>query len=265
MTLIEIKHPLFQASILEQGAQIIHFQPAGAQPFLWSADLSTYCDGKPFRGGIPVCWPWFGKVQVPAHGFARIIPWELIDRDDNVDGVVLHWKLCDNQQTRAIWDYSFELNLQMRLGLTCELSLQITAPVETTGALHTYLYTDDVANAVISGLGNCYLDALDAHKLVQNNTNKLEINQTVDRIYLDSKVQNNLVDGWRNLCITHHSYSDVVVWNPWDAGAVTIPDMLDEDYRKMICIETARISKPFEIQDTLGLTIEEMKHNKGVL
>lgn len=95
---IEIKHPLFNATILKQGAQLIHFQPVGLQPFFWSANLSTYCDGKPFRGGIPICWPWFGKAQTPAHGFARILPWELIDQENKDNGVVLHWRLCDNQE-----------------------------------------------------------------------------------------------------------------------------------------------------------------------
>lgn len=265
MLSIEISHPLFRASILTQGAQIIDFQPTDSQPFLWSADFSTYCDGKPFRGGIPICWPWFGKSKTPAHGFARIVPWELISRIDSDSGVDLHWKLCDNQQTRAIWDYPFELNLKMRLSSICEVSLQITAPIETTGALHTYLYTNDIANIVIDGLGNHYLDALDAHKLVQDNTNKLEINQTVDRIYLNLKAQNNLIDKERRLCLIHQNYSDVVVWNPWNDGAAAIFDMLNGDYRRMICIETARITKPFIRQDSLGLKIEEIKHNQGVL
>lgn len=265
MVSIEINHPLFNATIFKQGAQLIHFQPVGSEPFFWSANLSTYCDGKPFRGGIPMCWPWFGKVQTPAHGFARILPWELLSREDNSAGVTLHWRLCDNKQTLAIWDHPFELNLQMRLGSSCELLLDINAPVETTGALHTYLYTNDIVNIQIDGLGDHYLDALDAHKLVQNNTNKLEINQTVDRIYLNSKAQNNLIDKKRRLCLIHQNYSDVVVWNPWDNGAAAIPDMLNGDYRRMICIETARITKPFVTQDSLGLKIEEIKHNQGVL
>jgi len=87
--LVNIQHRDFNAIILKQGAQLIHFQPTGSNPLFWSAQLSTFEKGRAFRGGIPICWPWFGKSQFPSHGFARIMDWTLSKRIDTDDRIIL--------------------------------------------------------------------------------------------------------------------------------------------------------------------------------
>ncbi|MCX6072949.1 MAG: D-hexose-6-phosphate mutarotase [Campylobacterales bacterium] len=259
MKSLHINHPLCKATILEQGAQLIDFQPTGEAPLLWSAELSTYCEGKPFRGGIPICWPWFGKGQIPSHGFARIMPWELESRDECEDGVRLRWILRDSDATRAIWPHSFALTLDMHLSSKCTMTLQIDAPIETTGALHTYLFTDDVGIIQIEGLGDQYIDALDDGKIVKTDEKILIIKGNVDRIYTHSLGNNLLIGRDKILQVTHYNYSDIVVWNPWSEGVMRLSDMAENDYQKMICVETARILKPFGKRDTLGLVICKLK------
>ena len=170
-------------------------------------------------------------------------------------GVRLRWILRDSDTTRAIWPYSFTLTLDMFLSSKCIMTLQIDAPIETTGALHTYLFTDDVGIIQIEGLGDQYIDSLDDGNIVKTDEKILIIKGNVDRIYTHSLGDNLLIDTDRTIQVTHHNYSDVVIWNPWIDGAMQLSDMVADDYQKMICVETARISKPFGKRDTLGLVI----------
>ena len=257
MDRITIEHPDFSADIIKQGAQLIHFQPTGEAPFLWSAELSTYCEGKPFRGGIPICWPWFGKVQTPSHGFARILDWTLQARVDEKEYVALTFTLQETQNTLQIWPHRFNLKLDMLLeknGVTMKFSVQTTE--KTTGALHTYLWVEDSANISIEGLGECYFDALDAQ--IKHGCTEVKITQETDRIYTQPNEMTYVVDDHRRISIKHGSGSDVVLWNPWKK----MGDMKSNDFRKMVCIETARINTPFDELDTLDLKLEKMESGK---
>jgi glucose-6-phosphate 1-epimerase len=261
MPLISITHPLFHATILTQGAQLIEWTPTGSDPVLWSSDISHFTNGKPFRGGIPICWPWFGKSRTPAHGFARILPWELIAREDRDEEVHLTFRLTDTHFTHELWNHPFTLTLQMKLGTTCEITLDIDAPIETTGALHTYVYTADITHASITGLGDHYIDSLQNALVCTAPITPLCINLAIDRIYTAPQSHSILTDTNRTLTVHHLGHSDVVVWNPWSQGTATITDMDDNDYRQMICIETARITQPLLPKNSLSLTLTSLNTN----
>lgn len=252
---IRISHPLCTATILMQGAQLVSWCPKGEAEVLWSADNATYKQGKAFRGGIPICWPWFGKSKSPSHGFARIIPWELIHQKSHTEGVILKFTLSDTAKTRDIWPHHFKLILEMRLGSTCELNLQIDAPLKTTGALHTYLKTDNISQAFITGLGKHYLDTLQCVESCSAD-NDLIINKEVDRIYTLALSENKLINRDRTIHITHKNNSDVVVWNPWIKTSSQLEDMKQNDYKQMVCIETAKINTTFNNNDYLAVKIK---------
>jgi glucose-6-phosphate 1-epimerase len=253
--ILHIDHPLCTATILRQGGQLISYIPTGSSDILWSSDISHYKSGKAFRGGVPICWPWFGKAQTPAHGFARLMPWELIRRDDSDNGVHLEFRLTDTPQTREIWPHPFTLILQMHLGITCEIQLHIDAPIPTTGALHTYLSTSDIAHSHIEGLGNSYIDSLQENTMVTAEESMLQIHSEVDRIYTHPQDENILTTTEQTLRLIHQGHSDVVVWNPWIERSAEIADMDRDDYLHMVCIETARITQPFDKHDFIALTI----------
>lgn len=242
--------------ILYQGAQLIHFQRKGSDPFLWSAELSTFQEGKAFRGGIPLCWPWFGKVGTPSHGFARIMKWTLAQYVETEQEITLVFELNDNAQTRALWPYAFHLSLEMRLGKNVELTLHVNAEHESTAALHTYLTCKHVEDVSVDGLGLVYHDALQGGIVCQSEENSLHVNCAVDRIYAKAETQTLLHEPTRTLSLFHSHHSDVVVWNPWSEGEVSLVEMQEGDYTQMLCIETARIFKPLEMSDRLGVRIE---------
>lgn len=115
----ELHHPLFDATILRQGAQLIHFQPKGGKPLFWSAELSTFEKGKAFRGGIPLCWPWFGKAGNPAHGFARILEWDLIRHKGSKEGMQLVFELHDSPHDTLFMALCVYHTTRDELGVRC--------------------------------------------------------------------------------------------------------------------------------------------------
>jgi glucose-6-phosphate 1-epimerase len=55
--------------------------------------------------------------------------------------------------------------------------------------------------------------------------------------------------------ITQIGHNSVVVWNPWQKLSSKMPDMADEGYKTMLCVEAANI-KPLTLKpgDTHRLT-----------
>lgn len=251
----ELHHPLFDAFILKQGAQLIHFQPKGGEPLLWSAFLSTFEKGKAFRGGIPLCWPWFGKAGNPSHGFARIVEWELVKFVESEEGIKLLFELHDTPQTRTLWPYAFTAQLEMNLGDDVMLVLHVNAEKESTAALHTYFACKNIDDVAVLGLGNAHNDALQEGLSCRSEEAILQITHSIDRVYTEPKGVTVFKENERIINITHENHSDVVVWNPWKEGVRKLFDMQESDYTKMMCIESARISKPLKCQDHLQVKI----------
>ena len=76
--------------VAEQGAQVLSYRRYGQPPLIWLSDEARYLTGQGVRGGVPVCWPWFGDLQrnppevqamvqgeAPFHGLARTQNWSL--------------------------------------------------------------------------------------------------------------------------------------------------------------------------------------------
>ena len=89
LPIVVVSHPKVRAAIALQGAHLLSWQPSGQQPVIWLSDKTPFATGKAIRGGVPICWPWFGPAGEPAHGFARNQPWTLTAHDENEDAVML--------------------------------------------------------------------------------------------------------------------------------------------------------------------------------
>jgi len=255
---LEIYHPLFDAILLKQGAQLIHFQPKGGEPFFWSAKRSTFQKSKAFRGGIPLCWPWFGKTGTPAHGFARIVEWEMAQYRENEEGVQLIFELHNDAFTRSLWDYAFRARLEIHLNRAVELCLHVNAEKASTAALHSYFTCQNIHDVTVMGLGQTYNDALQGGLPCKNEEGVLHVNHSIDRVYTMPEATTLLREKDRTLSITHENHSDVVVWNPWREGESSFADMNENDYTQMLCIESARISKPLACEDRLHVKIASL-------
>lgn len=243
--LITIHHPRCRALVSVQGAQLLEWVPASSnQSALWCTTPDYFVNGKPIRGGVPVCWPWFGKFRSPAHGFARIAQWQLIRHNESDQGVLLVFELVDSEWSRSIWPHAFKLRMSMQLGDSCKLELTVDCIQPTTGALHTYLNVGDVRKVKVSGLGMLYTDMLNGVHTVITEDATMVPDLPMDRIYTRpaelTVIDDQIFD--RQLRLAHSGHSDVVVWNPGAEAFNLMLDMQADDYRKMLCVETACVT-----------------------
>src|SRR5689334_18278325 len=76
-----IETPAAQGEVYLHGAHITRFAPAGHAPVLFLSEKSQFAPDKAIRGGVPICFPWFGPrasdETAPMHGFARVLEWSV--------------------------------------------------------------------------------------------------------------------------------------------------------------------------------------------
>lgn len=247
---LEIGHPAARARVALHGAHLMEWRPAGQGPVLYLSPQSLYQEGKAIRGGVPVCWPWFGPHgsdrALPSHGFARTRFWTLAGDEENESGVRLLFTLTDDVDTRRLWPHSFRLELEMRIGRELHLALRMlntgTEAFTITGALHTYLAVGDIHQVRIDGLdGTEYLDTTATPpRVCRQEEGGVVFAEEVDRNYLSSAavtVRDAAQD--RVLTVRGGGSACTVVWNPWIAKARALADLPDGDYLRFVCVETA--------------------------
>lgn len=245
--------PLATATVALQGAHVLTWQPAGQQPVIWVSKLAKYAPGKSVRGGVPVCWPWFGphasNPQFPGHGFARTVPWALIASKALPDGRVrLEFELVMTDATRAQWPHACLVRNIVTVGEELEVELATTntgtAPFELGQALHTYFVVGDIRRATVAGLEGCeYLDKVGGGRPRQ--TGPVSFTQETDRIYLGTHGCCGILDPVmdRTLLITSTGSRSTVIWNPWTEKAEKMGDFGDEGPWRMVCVETANAAE----------------------
>jgi D-hexose-6-phosphate mutarotase len=249
LTLARIRTVDADATVALHGGHVLSFQPRGEEPALWLSEHSSYQPDKAIRGGIPVCWPWFGPHPAdagkPAHGFARTSSWTVLGTETSGSPAKLRLGLTDSDTTRALWPHAFELELIVSVGLALDVELVIrnpgTAAFVCTGALHSYFAISDIARVTVGGLdGRMYLDKVEDYARFQQ-SGSIAIDRETDRIYLDTTDACTIVDaGWdRTIRIGKRGSRTTVVWNPWAARAAQLADFGDEEYHRMVCVETA--------------------------
>ncbi|RKS86929.1 glucose-6-phosphate 1-epimerase [Orbus hercynius] len=243
-TLLLITHPKCHAAISLQGGHLLYWQPTGENtPIIWLSENAQFKKHVAIRGGMPICWPWFGQAGNPAHGFARIVDWTLQSHQETENGIDIVLCLTANEQTQPYWQNDFELSLHLHLGETCSAELTSLGNFDATSALHTYFGIDDISHTTVSGLGENYIEKLSTEN-IPSIAGKMRFNQEVDRIYTQADAITLINDNHRTIEITHHNYSDVVVWNPWTEKSKTIKDLQENSYRHFVCAETCRINQP---------------------
>lgn len=253
---IEIANAKAKAKICTYGAHIMEFTPAGQLPLLWMSKSSWFEAGKPIRGGVPLCWPWFGagaSPELPAHGFARLSQWQVAGVEALECGatrvtLTLSGKDVANQ---SLVKFPFELQMEFTVGSRLQLKLTMRnlsdKPQVVTDALHTYFSVSDAEKIAIRGLDLVgYEDRVVGAPVVYGNvqTGELRIDAEVDRIYLDTMSAVEIVDpGFnRTIRVEKEGSASTVVWNPWFRKSHAMPDFGDDEFHGMVCIEAVNAS-----------------------
>jgi glucose-6-phosphate 1-epimerase len=236
------------AEVALHGGHVVRYGEDGAPPVLWVSREAIFTGAKPIRGGIPVCWPWFGPhpddPARPAHGFARNRMWTATGGGAGDGGAWLRLALRDDEATLALWPHPFALELTVTLGDALDVALTMTntgqGPITCGGALHTYLTVGDVTRVRIMGLdGRPYLDQLTGQ--VQTQAGPVTVGAEVDRIYRDDGAACVVEDEalGRRITVRKAGSGSTVVWNPWADKAGRLADFGDDEYPGMLCVETA--------------------------
>lgn len=244
---IEIKNKEAEAKIALQGAHLFRYKVKDKPSLLWLSKAAYFEEGKAIRGGIPICFPWFGKNKdnpsLPQHGFARTQLWAVIleeEKDDSTTHIRL--QLTPNAHTLAQWNYLFDVTLDMIIGEALSIALSVTntdtKPFEISTALHTYFSVSNIETVFIKGLdGRDYYDALDEKKHIQ--TGDIIIQEEVDRVYFHPSETIDLFDGDIKVKLQQEGSNSLVVWNPWIEKSKQMNDMTEDGYRSMVCLETS--------------------------
>ena len=247
---IQITNDQATAVISVYGGQVLSFQPKGApQDMMFVSENAYYKTGKAIKGGIPVCWPWFGPdpegAGRPSHGFARNRLWQVRAAAALPSGETkVTLGFSDTEDTQALWPYPFELAIEITVGTTLNMALisrnRGDRPFDITQALHTYFTVGDIAQTSVVGLdGTTYIDKVDGSQ-VKPQSGPVEIAAEVDRIYQGVPSELIIQDAalGRRIRITSAGNQTTVVWNPWSEISVKMADLEDHDYTRFICVET---------------------------
>ena len=252
---VEIGNDYASAIISLQGAHVLSWIPKGEEDVIWLSDDATFSMGKSVRGGVPICWPWFGahdsETTFPAHGFARTILWSVKQTKALESGETQIIFALDSseleEKIQPMWPQATVAEYRITIGKTLTLEL-ITSnhsdeSITIGQALHTYFNVYDVSQTTVSGLeGKDYLDKTTGFNR-KNQTGPITINEEVDRVYLKTADDVVIDDTKRKIRIEKKGSFSTVVWNPWQEVADKMGDLGKNGYRHMLCVESANASE----------------------
>jgi len=249
MIFLSVSNKYAEADICLYGAQITNYKTHNTMDILWMSPESNFTEGSPIRGGIPVCFPWFGPHKTdeskPQHGFARLMCWDVLETAVLPKGETLvRLQLCSSEETKAFWDYDFFAELEIIVGKTLSVALKVTntsaKSFEYSSALHSYFNISSIEEILIEGLQNTkYHNQLEPGDFIQE-TEKLEIHNPVTHHYYDTETTCVIDDPVfnRRIQIAKSGSTCTTVWNPWEETCSKIDDLPDDAFQSFVCVET---------------------------
>ena len=247
---VEITNAHASASICLQGGQVLNWQPVStAEPVLWMSKAAHFAAGKSIRGGIPVCWPWFGAhmsdSKFPAHGFARTQAWQVKGtRTLCDDSIELSLTLPINAALQSMLPYPAQLDLLINVGTSLKIAIVTRNLGESdftiTEALHTYFLVSDVAQVHVDGLDGVHFHDKAAGWTEGDQSGSIAFAAEVDRVYVNSTQRCSIVDPAYKRCIhiAKLGSQSTIVWNPAAARAAQMGDLGQEGWKNFVCVES---------------------------
>lgn len=239
------------------GANVTSWTPAGGKEILFVSSQSRWEDGRAIRGGIPICFPWFGgkadDPMAPAHGFVRTKAWRLESIAQVGGAVAVRMFTESNEDTKRWWPAEFRLVYNATFDSELSLELEVTntgeIPLRFEEALHAYHRVGNIEKTRVRGLdGVCYFDKTDSNR-EKTQQGEIAVVSETDRVYLDTRQAIELDDFIleRRIRIAKENSRTTVIWNPWVEKAHSLPDFAGDEWMQMICIETSNVSQHFSL------------------
>jgi len=249
---VQIATPEVIGEIYLHGAHVTSWKPSGAEEVLFVSSQSRWDHGHAIRGGVPICFPWFGGKSddpaAPAHGFVRTKEWRLESISQVGRAVTVSMFTESDESTKTWWPADFRLVYRATFGPELGLELQMTNTGRTSlrfeEALHAYHSVGNIQEARLRGLdGVQYFDKTDSNRKKMQQ-GEIAITSETDRIYLDTTDAIELDDPviHRATHVMKENSRTTVVWNPWTQKAQALSDLGDDEWTQMICIESSNVS-----------------------
>jgi D-hexose-6-phosphate mutarotase len=252
LSLAKIRTPWSTAEIYLHGAHVAGFQINGRPPLIFMSRKSYFAPGKPIRGGVPICFPWFGNRDgEPSHGFVRLAEWQLVKTAAAPDGaVMLHFALPQIPGREAWKNLRTEFIVTVADTLTMELIASNDSCDETLeieNCLHTYFHVGNIGAVGISGLQGAPFNDNAAGgngDLKVENDPVLKIVKETNRVYPDNTAAVEIRDEMfkRTIRVEKSNSQSTVVWNPWTTQK--LPDDFDPaEHKNMVCVESGNVKQ----------------------
>lgn len=248
---VVVTSPAAHGALFLHGGQVTSWVPAGTDAdALFVSRQAVWQRDRAIRGGIPVCFPWFGahptNPGAPSHGFARLREWRLASIERHGDGVVVTVDQSSDAASRELWPHDFNLRLRVAFGTALQIDLTVTNCGNGTfsfeEALHSYFAVADIRSTSLSGLdGARYLDTVGGVREARQQGD-VRFEAETDRIYVatDEAIIHD-ASRPRRITVSKQNSANTVVWNPWVARARALADFGDDEWTGMLCVETCNV------------------------
>lgn len=244
---VKLQYQSASAVVSLYGGQVLSFRDANGIERLWLSPKATWKQNSPIRGGIPVCWPWFGpasnavnpnSLSLPSHGLVRNRMWQLLDQQVSENGcqVTLAIEVDDLPHHNAL------ARLVLTVTLTHQLHIQLSCNSEIIqqAALHSYFKCADLASVLVHPLPGQYFDKV--HNSHCEAKPVCTLAGETDRIYANTAAQLNLHSDYGSLSLYQAGHDASVIWNPGPEKSQSISDLAADSYQHFACVETACLS-----------------------
>jgi glucose-6-phosphate 1-epimerase len=252
MTALVINHKNTQAKVSLYGGQVLSWQPTDEKEVFWLSKSAAFEQGKAIRGGIPICWPWFGvhpndsENKSGNHGFARCQLWHVENIDISEEGVEISLSWQGNNMS-DLWPFACRLTQVLFFGKSFNQVLTMTNLSDTdayyAGALHSYFSVSAPINTRLAELAKAPFDdkltgeLCAAKPLVTSLANGCD---PVDRVYHSNDVMRIVDTDWqRTIEIKATNTQQWVFWNPAIELAKKMADIHEQGEQEFICLEAA--------------------------
>ena len=249
--IVEVDNKHAKASISLFGGHVIRYMPkADQRQRLWLSEKAIFDGEQALRGGVPVCWPWFGDHQVsridpndrrfPAHGYVRKQLWDITDCQETPQGTQLTLQPKSSQGPGFDGHAQVSLVIHVGQGLSMQLVTKNLGKqaFDFNCALHSYFAVEDIHHTQLRGLSGDYSDKTRDWKILPT-PNSYTFREECDRVHLSQPKQVAIVDGNSRTEIASRGHDSMVVWNPWAENSAAMADMTDKGFESMLCVETA--------------------------
>lgn len=248
------------------GAHVLSYQPQPMQEVLWVSPKAVWQQQTPIRGGVPICWPWFGaaaddfkngEAKLPNHGLVRTAQWQLTEQGEDENASWLKFSIVIDTLPHYTCSKPFTLNYLVRLSDQLELTLSCEEPFLQQAALHSYFAVPDSAHTTVSPLPFKWQDKVAQAELCSDSP-VLQFTAEVDRIYHQTANTLTLSSMQVECQITQQGHDASVLWNPGETRCGQMADLAADSYQQFVCVESAKLAltmTPLHLQQVIKLKV----------